>query len=134
MSLRFSPSLGNLDGLWFCTASTRRGLGGVKSGVGGDWTFTGVEQAGDSTKSPFVVATCGVAPTFVSFELFLLCAGGVGGRSMLPNIFLLVCFRVLGLEVEFKVDDLVDEGEVLSVSNFNPLDALAECVFEVGVK
>lgn len=104
----------------------------MKSGVGGDWTLTGVEHDGDETKSPFVATTSGVAPTLTSFELFLLCAGGVGGRSMLPIILLLVCFKVLGLE--FIFEDLVDECEVSSVSKLNPLDALVEFVFDVGVE
>lgn len=51
---------------------------------------------------------------------------------MLPIILLLVCFKVLGLE--FMVEDRVDEGLVTSVSKLNPLDALVEFVFEVGVE
>lgn len=105
----------------------------MKSGVGGDWTLTGVEQVGDSTKSPFGVTTSGVAPTFASLEEFLLCAGGVGGRSMEPIILRLVCFKVLG--DAFIVDAIVVElGLVTSVSKLNPLDGFDEFPVLVGVE
>lgn len=105
----------------------------MKSGVGGDWTLTGVEQVSDSTKSPFVVTTSGVAPTFASFELFLLCAGGVGGRSMEPIILRLVCLSVLG--DAFIVDAVVvEEGLVTSVSKLNPLDGFVELPLLGGVE
>lgn len=102
----------------------------MTSGVGGDWTLTGVEQVGDATASPFVVTTSGFAPTFASFELFLLCAGGVGGRSMDPIILRLVCFSVLGLE--FIVEDR--EGEVTSVSRLRPLEGFVELSLIVEVE
>ena len=102
----------------------------MKSGVGGDWTLMGVELVGDATKSPFVVTTSGVVPIFASFELFLLCAGGVGGRSMDPIILRLVCFSVLGLE--FIVEDR--EGEVTSVSRLRPREGFVELSLLAGVE
>lgn len=96
----------------------------MKSGVGGDCTLMGVEQAGDSTRSPLITTCKGID---VSFEEFLECAGGVGGRSTLPIILLLVCFSVRG-------EALMDEGEVTSVSKLKPRDALEELAFEDGVE
>ena len=105
----------------------------MKSGVGGDWTLAGVEQVGDSTKSASVVTTTGVTPIFSSLEEFLLCAGGVGGKSMEPLILRLVCFNVLG--DAFIVDvRVVELGLVTSVSKLSPLDGFVEFPLLVGVE
>lgn len=74
----------------------RRGFrGGVKSGVGGLWTFGGVLGVGDSSVSPLLRYCAGID---LSFEDCRECAGGVGGRSGRPSRFE-VCFSVRGLEL-----------------------------------
>lgn len=88
-----------------------------------------MEQAGDSTISPFVTTVSSARGNEASFDEFLECAGGVGGRSMEPSILLDVCFSVRG-------EAFMDDGEVISVSRLRPRDALVEvgCVEGVDVK
>ena len=83
----------------------------------------GVLHVGDSKRSPFVTGFTDRGSE-ASFEEFLECAGGVGGRSIDPIILRDVCFSVRGLAF-IEVADAA-EGVVISVSKLSPRDALEE--------